>query len=73
MGAVSHETYTPQGWKVKRERGREMGGEKGKVREQGIKKGKDRKNLLRIQTKTEKAIKQGKFKHVSDFFNIQRR
>ena len=35
-----------------------MGGEKGKVREQGIKKGKDRKNLLRIQTKRQ-AIKHG--------------
>lgn len=34
-----------------------MGGQKGKVREQGIKEGKDRKNLPGVQTKRQ-AIKQ---------------
>lgn len=58
MGAVSHETH-PTGLEGERERGGERDGrEKGKVREQGIKKGKDRKNLLGIQTKRQ-AIKQG--------------
>ena len=44
--------HTPQGRRVKEKEGeRETGGQKGKVREQGIKDGKKRKTLLEVQAK----------------------
>jgi len=46
-----------------------MGGQKGKVREQGIKEGKER--LFWGFRQRDKPLNMGKFRHVSDFFNVQ--
>ena len=44
--------HIPQGWRVKEKEGAgETGGQKGKVREQEMKEGKEGRNLLGVQAK----------------------